>query len=456
MSRDNYNILDPGETANDRTEVYSFQSNTFYHMWAIQNVPALKEEEFTTTLMNHIAKIDFQLNSTQYPNSPVKPYMQNWYEVAKDLMKDESFGEPLTHDNNWLNDDVKKATAGAKDKEEKAKKIFEFVRNNFSCTDNYARYLSHPLKKTYQAHKGNVADINILLAAMLKNAGLEVYPALLSTRGHGITYDMYPIMSKFNYVITQAKSNNKTFLLDASDPNIGFNRLPAECYNGNARIIADEPMLIDLSADSLMESKLTTVFMMNDEKGLNGSFSTQLGNQESQTIRKKLSATKQEDFFKEIKKNDPMEVELNDPEIDSLKIPEEPVAIKYELNFSFNEDIIYFNPVLAEAYKENPFKAAERFYPVEMPSCADETYILNMEVPKGYKVEELPKSARVMLNENEGMFEYIIGESGGRIQLRCRTILKKANFGPDDYQTLRDFFAYIVKKQAEQIVFKKL
>src|SRR6266542_6814918 len=122
-------------------------------------------------------------------------------------------------------------------------------------------------------------------------------------------------------------------------------------------------MLIDLSADSLMESKLTNVFMMNDEKGLNGSFSTQLGNQESQTIRKKLSATKQEDFFKEIKKNDPMEVELNDPEIDSLKIPEEPVAIKYELNFSFNdEDIIYFNSVLAEAYKENPFKAAEWFY----------------------------------------------------------------------------------------------
>ncbi len=40
-----------------------------------------------------------------------------------------------------------------------------------------------------------------------------------------------------------------------------------------------------------LESKLTTVFMMNDEKGLNGSFSTQLGNQESQTIRKKLSAT---------------------------------------------------------------------------------------------------------------------------------------------------------------------
>ncbi|HEY6974714.1 MAG TPA: hypothetical protein VH396_00405, partial [Chitinophagaceae bacterium] len=144
-------------------------------------------------------------------------------------------------------------------------------------------------------------------------------------------------------------------------------------------------------------------------------------------------------------------------EVDSLKMPEEPVSIKYDMKFNFNdEDVIYFNPMLSEAYKENPFKAAERLYPVEMSSCTNETYILNMEVPKGYKIEELPKSARVSLNENEGMFEYVIGETSGHIQLRCRVILNKANFDPEDYQTLRDFFAFIVKKQAEQIVFKKL
>jgi len=33
--------------------------------------------------------------------------------------------------------------------------------------------------------------------------------------------------------------------------------------------------------------------------------------------------------------------------------------------------------------------------------------------------------------------------------------MKKAYFDPDEYNTLRDFFAYIVKKQSEQIVFKK-
>jgi hypothetical protein len=148
-------------------------------------------------------------------------------------------------------------------------------------------------------------------------------------------------------------------------------------------------------------------------------------------------------------------VNIDNTEIDSLKMPEYPVVVKYNFKFNPEEDMIYFTPLMSEALKENPFKSAERLYPVERPYCEDNVYILNMEIPKGYTVEEIPKSARVMLNEDEGMFEYIIANSNGHIQLRCRLTIKKANFTPDDYQTLRDFYAYVVKKEAEQIVFKK-
>jgi len=41
------------------------------------------------------------------------------------------------------------------------------------------------------------------------------------------------------------------------------------------------------------------------------------------------------------------------------------------------------------------------------------------------------------------------------VRLRSRIKLKKANYKPEDYNTLRDFFGFIVKKQSEQIVFKK-
>jgi hypothetical protein len=99
--------------------------------------------------------------------------------------------------------------------------------------------------------------------------------------------------------------------------------------------------------------------------------------------------------------------------------------------------------------------ASERKYPIEMPYASDETYVFTMLIPDGYAVEELPKSARATLNGSDGTFDYLIGAQDGMIQLRCRLKLNRANFGPDDYGSLRDFYTLVVKKEAESIVLKK-
>jgi hypothetical protein len=91
-----------------------------------------------------------------------------------------------------------------------------------------------------------------------------------------------------------------------------------------------------------------------------------------------------------------------------------------------------------------------------MPYARAETYLLNMEIPEGYTVEELPKSSRVDYNGDEGLFEYLVVKNPSFIQLRSTIKLNKATFFPEDYQTLRDFFGYIVKKHSEQIVLKKI
>ena len=67
----------------------------------MKNIPALKEESFTSTLDNHIAKIDFQLASYSHPLTP-RDVMGNWTDVTKDLLKDENFGLQLSRDNGWM------------------------------------------------------------------------------------------------------------------------------------------------------------------------------------------------------------------------------------------------------------------------------------------------------------------------------------------------------------------
>ncbi|HEX8356431.1 MAG TPA: DUF3858 domain-containing protein, partial [Segetibacter sp.] len=455
--RDTYNITSQGGSTSSN-QTFSFNTEVMEHTWAMKDVPALKKENFTTTLDNHIAKIEFQLSKIQFPESPVKNVMNTWHKVSEELLLDPDFGEGLTKNNGWIHDELKRITANASTPLESARKIFEYIRDNMSCTDYSARYLSHPLKKAYQAKNGNVADINLLLTAFLINGGFDVHPVLLSTRGHGKAFTSYPVMDRMNYVISELKIDNQTYLLDASQNKLGFGHLTNDCYNGFARRIDPVmPILIDLSADSIRESKSTAIYIINDEKeGLTGSYSSNLGHYGSLNLREKIAKTSKEDYFKELKKQYYFDVDVSNESIDSLKNYEAPVTVKYDFKFNTNEDIIYLNPVFGEALKENPFKAAERLYPVEMPYAINESFVLTMEIPKGYKVEESPKSSRVKFNEDEGMFEYLIAKDEKTIQLRSTVKLNKANFYAEDYQSLREFFAYIVKKHSEQIVLKKI
>ncbi|MFC4262764.1 transglutaminase domain-containing protein [Ferruginibacter yonginensis] len=452
-----FKIVDRGQTAFARTEIYYYDATMVHSTWVLKDLPALTKEPFTTALKNHRAAIEFQLKSLDYPNSESKPYLSNWNELVKTLLKDETFGADLDARNPWMSDEVKQLTV-SNNTLNTTKNIYQYVRDNFTCTDHDAFYMSTNLKKVFETKKGNVAEINLILIAMLKKAGIDAVPLLLSTTDNGKAYDVYPLINKFNYVVAKVLINDKPFYLDASEKKIGFNHLPQACYNGNARTIADPPNLVSFAADSLLEQKQTVIFISNTEKQgvLEGYFKTNLGYYESVGLREKLISTTKEDYFKKISAGFSYPLQMKNTVIDSLNVLEAPLELSYEFNLDVNEDILYFNPLMGEGYKKNPFASTNRNFPIEMPFKSSETIVVNIEIPKGYKIDELPKSERVKFNENDGLFEYLVSADATNIYVKCRVDFSNTFMLAEDYQTLRDFYGHIVKKQAEQIVFKKI
>lgn len=453
-----YNIIESGG-ASQSTSHISISGMANYKVWAIKDIPAFKKENFTSSSENYFSKIDFQLHSIKVSeNSPTQQIIKTWVETIAKVLDSEDYKSVLEDNDNWMDDDIKRLIKEGSDLD-KAKSIFAFVRNNFTCTSHDASLkLSESLKKIYQNRKGTVTDINLVLTAMLNHAGFDVHPVMLSTRDNGRVTEGTAILDQYNYVIARLKIDSTYYLLDASISKLGFGKLPEDCYNTSARVIDKLPILIPMNTDDLKEQKFTTVFIINEDNGeTNGSITSNLGYYESLHLREQLNTKKIDEFFKEVAKGYPSEITIKNLVLDSLPDVDEPLKMSYDIKLNFNdEDIIYFNPLLSEAIKQNPFTSAERLYPVEMSYKPNEVFTLNMEIPKGYKVDELPKSTRVKLNENEGMFEYIISNDGNRIQLRSKIVLEKANFMPDDYETLRNFYGFIVKKHAEQIVFKKI
>ena len=452
-----FHMTDPGGSGKD--EPYTFEDDVVTRRWVIKNAPALKEEPYTTTVDNYISRIEFQLSRYNFPNSYSKDMMGNWYSLSKALLEDDDFGVDLYKNNSWLDEDMKTITRGASGTREKAEKIYAYLRDNFTCTAHSGLWTSNSIKTVYKNKNGSEAELNLLLTAMLHHEKIDADPVILSTRSNGFPNEIYPLLTRFNYVITRVNIDSSRVYLDASEPWLGFGRLPERCYNGYARVLnMERPTFVSLSADSLVERKMTLVIISNGEKGgLMAHLTSKPGFNETCRLRDKVRSGGTQEFMKTIQAAYSGEMSSANLEIDSLKKPDLPLEINYDIKITPDpgSDLFYFNPMLLEGYKENPFKAAERNYPVEMPCATDEMYTMNMEVPDGYTVDEMPKSAKVLFNDDEGSFEYLIQKNDNNIQFLSRIKLKKANFKPEDYASLREFFGFIVKKQGEQIVFKK-
>jgi transglutaminase-like putative cysteine protease len=431
-------------------------SDDIKQKWVMKDIPSMNDEKFMYSLNDYLDKVEFTLAQT-YNGEDIKNLRTSWYMVAGDLLEETYFGKAIDkeHAVNLMNT-VEKVTAKDKDLLESARSIYRYVRDNFTCLDDDGIYLTGDLYDINKKRKGNVADLNLLLVALLRQKGIDADPVLLSTREFGKNSPQFPLLEKMNYVICMARVFGDTIYLDATKPLLGFGQLPLDCYNGHARIINNLGSPVYFDPEDIKELNSTAVFIANENNGKSGGWvENEQGMFGSEKIRTEIKESGFKNYFDNISSEFTNETNLLNPGIDSLVQTDFPVKVHFDLNFPFEGDVLYFNPVVFTAYKQNPFKPEKRKYPVSFSMPVNELYTLNMEIPEGYMIDELPKQAKVSFNENEGVFEYLIQANQKSIQLRSRISLPKVFYPSEDYQSLRDFYTFIVAKYSEQIVFKK-
>jgi Domain of Unknown Function with PDB structure (DUF3857)/Transglutaminase-like superfamily len=454
-----YNVtgkLDDGRGGKSDDPLF-VSAGTVKHDWVMKDIPAFGTEQFLTTPENYLDKLSFQLAAIRVNNHESFAHNTTWAKTTEELLSAHRFGVPLTEEESPVSQLADKIPVG-NDALEQAKAVYYYVSKHFACTDHSYMYIETNLKDVIRNNSGSVGEINLLLVALLRKRGMQADPVVLSTREHGYNLASYPVLDKLNYVVVRLYLGGKLYYLDAAHPQLGFGQLAGDCYNGHARVISNrDSSSVYFWADSLKESKVTMVLLSGTEKGLEGTLQSTLGPEESYQLRRQIAEHSEQQYFKDIQTSFGEDADISNGGIDSLSRLEDPIKVHYDflLKQTAGASIIYFNPVMSDGLRENPFKAADRKYPVEMPYAMDQTYVLSMDIPEGYVVDELPKSAKVALNGDQGYFEYLLQAQGGKIQMRCRVRLSKALFPPEDYGSLRDFYAFIVKKENEQIVLKK-
>jgi transglutaminase-like putative cysteine protease len=436
------------------------QQSGFYR-WVQEGLPAFKEEGFISSRDDYISRIQFQLESYQYPGNPKREIFTTWPKTIIGLWGNMSYGGFIKR-KGATKDLVAQLVAGKGSEREKMEAIYRYVQANLKATNQSGIYTTNSPKEILQKREGNRQEVNLLLINMLREADLNANPVLLSTRSHGKPYKNYPILERFNYSIAHVRIGEEEFLLDATHPLQPLGMLPAETLNGEGLLMAKdgaESGWINLQNRFKSSETVVANLQLQADGSLTGQMEVNLKGYAALDARAK--------YLKQQAEGEPAkpaggvgaQYGLQLDSATHLNDYEQPFNLKGTHQSSeFGQptgDRLYLEPLLGLRMKENPFKAAERRMVVDFAYPYDEHYIFTIKLPPGYEVEELPKSARVQWADKSIRFEYIATAKEGTVQLLCRLFIQRAVFAAEEYKDLRQTFAQMVAKQNEQIVLKK-
>jgi hypothetical protein len=451
--------LKKGEVKN---QMFGSTRYTVQKLYA-DSVPAIKPEAYITTMSDYLSQIDFQLSRINYPDGRIENRMTNWKDVAEKLSKREYLGEQMGRKVNYgeIWRTVKPLLEGAKTDDEKIKIIYEFLCKNVNWDeDNYSEYSSESLNSAFKKKKASSGELNMMLLACLSEAGVKAYPMLVSTRTHGKPVTVYPIMDQFNHLACYIDRGEKSQVIDVGTINrpVGLPRIST--LNGQGWILdKNSPRWVDIIAPLSNEIALGS-FKLDAEGTLTGSISSNYGGYAAMSEREN-EQDKEKDHEK-IRKA--LAKDFPDIKIDSISIANldnTAEAFKRVVHCAIPNaattagDLMYIKPALKTDFDENPFKQPKREYPVDFPYPFKDQFVLNLIIPDGYAVEEMPKPIRVNLPENGGSFQYLSSVNGNTIQLIVKIQLSQLHFESEEYVLVKEFFNQIAIKSAEQVVLKK-
>jgi hypothetical protein len=448
--------------------------------WVMWNVPALRREPYMTTPEDFRAKIRFELAEFGRPSAqtvqltsasgtvnmpatvlPVQQVMTSWDQLAEKLMDSGRFGKQI-EDHRAVRDQARVLVEGITDPFRKMQTIYDYLRTTMVWTGERGVLLDHDLDEALRARSGGSPEIALLLVSMLREAGLEAHPVLISTRSHGKVLSVYPLVSQFNAVLAFVQIDSVGYLLDATDPRRPYTLLPDEALNGIGFLVRyPDPGWVTVvpaedywhrrSLDGALDASGQLTGMVRVTEGGYSALDDRHALDEAETPA---------EFVREV-----LLGHVGGALVDSCNVTSEAARTDtLALTAAFSApgyaqvagDFIYFNPTPLGRLGENPLRRPERAFPVDLIYPKRLTYNVVVTLPEGYAVQEAPKSVRIRLPDDGAIYQRLLDVQGRVLMAEVQLVISQTVFEPDQYGHIRNFFEQVVATEAEQVVLTRV
>lgn len=432
--------------------------NELKTIYTKDNIPAIYDEAYVNNINNYTSILKYELVKIDYPNNFIENLALDWNDVTKQIYENESFGKELKF-NSYFEEDLVPFLEGVNTRDEKIKAVFKYVKDKMVWNENNGIYCDNGVKKAYKDKTGNVAEINLMLVAMLKHAGIQANPVLLSTKSNGIP--VFPNRTAFNYVVAAVEIENDVILLDATSSNTFLNILPSRTHNWVGRLIRDSGSSTDIN---LMPKKISNdkvMIMANiDPSGtIEGKLREQYFDYIAYFFRENNSKLSEESYIEKLEKRH-QGIEIDDYSIANMKDLEKPIIENYSFKHSNLVEIIgdkmYISPMMFFELKENPFKQEKRNFPIDFSIPFNDSYSISLNLPEGYEVEFIPEKINLAMQDDYGFYSFNISSSLKTIQISSTFSINASIVPAEHYIMLKDFYKLMIEKQSEKIVLRKI
>lgn len=426
--------------------------------YVAENVPAIKDEAYVNNIDNYTSSIIHELSGRRMPQSSYENFATDWEGVVRKIYNADEFGVEVEK-TGYFETDIDVVLNGLTTSEEKIATIFTYVKSRMNCNNDNSYYCDGGVRKAYKEKTGNVAEINLMLVSMLRYAGLEVNPVLVSTRSNGIT--VFPSRTAFNYVIAGVENNNNLILLDATHKYALPNILPFNALNWVGRIIRKNGTSAEVDLMPKWNSKdiINLVATIDNEGKMTGKVRENYFDYNAYAFRERFNAINKESYLEQLEKKYPG-IEIGEYEVLNKTDLSKPIVENYSFTHNNTVEIIgdkmYISPMFFFAETKNIFTQEKREYPIDFVFPHQDKYNVSFTIPEGYALETIPQSKSVAMLDGIGSFKYLISNNENQFQIVYSLDINQAIVGSEYYDVLKNFFKEIVDRHSEKIVLKKL
>lgn len=445
----------------DRT-IYGGEYYTY--RFGYENIAPYRDEKYVHNIDNYRTSIRAELNSTNITRTPgaygsgdlggFKSYAVSWSDIRKQLYDSEYFGEQLkkkSYVKDLLPADIKNMTSP----EEKAAAILKYVQKNYTWNNYYTVGAEEGkgLKNLLETKVGSSGEINILLILLMRSAGLEAQPVVLSTVGRGLLLDHSPSVNQLNYVLAILDIAGTPKIYDATSKMTIPNLIRPSALNYNGYIMTEkEAKKVNIFCPGKSVTYLTVEAKLNPTGSVEGSFSDKdtmlyaMMNNESYNEDK--IAYQQESYkdrytfpFTNIK------TELLDNN-------------DFQTSFDFDSDTfvdgiggkLVFNPLLFLYNKSHQFdQTDERRSPIELYTGYDKIKKVTITLPDGYAFENVPKSKKFRTEDNAIQYVYKVTQEGNKLTVETTTTVEDPVYPKEYYPAFKQIFDNITKMEGQVV-----